>query len=394
MDAGARECSLRVEEASLRSNEKSAPPPLPPGLVYVIDTLLPGIKRHPRRDGFIYRLPDGRVLHDEEELQRIRRLAIPPAYTDVWICPWPHGHLQSTGRDARGRKQYRYHVEWNALRNTDKFARLDAFGRALPKIRRRVARDLASNKGHEASYGAVLATLVRLLDTTFVRVGNEAYARQNRSYGLTTLRNRHAGFAGNALRLTFRGKHGIRQDVRIDDPRVVRIVRRCKQLPGQELFQYEENGQVHGIDSGDVNDYLSDAAGERFTAKDFRTWHGTVQALELIRQACSSPAKQSGEAFSMQKMLAAVARQLGNTVAVCRKSYVHPAVLNLPQAAKDGAGSTVSWPRLDRKTGSPAGLQAAERRLLAFLADYAAQPVVEQPLRFDELQRRPKRATS
>lgn len=343
---------------------------LPCGLIYVSDALLPGISRFREGDGFVYRQPDGSLLDDEGELRRISRLAIPPAYTDVWICPLPNGHLQATGRDARGRKQYRYHEEWNALRKDDKFARLEAFGRALPRIRRRVARDLAGDDGRTVTRTLVLATLIRLLDTTFVRVGNDSYARQNHSYGLTTLRNRHADVRGSTLRLSFRGKRGIHHDVRLDDRRIVRVVRRCKQLPGQELFQYEEDGEIHRIDSGDVNDYLAEVAGERFTAKDFRTWHGTVEALELTRLACVARQDQR-EAFSAQKVLSAVAQRLGNTVAVCRKAYVHPAVLALGQRlAKDSAAMATLWAKLSEEPGATGGLPAAERRLMRFLAQH------------------------
>jgi DNA topoisomerase-1 len=281
----------------------------------------------------------------------------------VWICALPSGHLQATGRDARGRKQYRYHAEWNVQRNADKFSRLEAFGRALPAIRRRVARDLAQDDTASVAHRVVLATLVRLLDTIFARVGNEAYVRQNCSFGLTTLRNRHAEVGRNGtLRFSFRGKSGVRQDFSLDDARIARVVRRCKQLPGQELFRYEDQGVVRGVGSGDVNDYLSDAAGERFTAKDFRTWHGTVEALELARLA----ALAENEACSAQHILVAVARRLGNTVAVCRKSYVHPQVLALVQAG-DSAAIACACDRL-HVTGRSAGLHAAERRLLNFLA--------------------------
>lgn len=345
---------------------------MPAGLVYV-SAALPGIRRSRARHGFTYRRPDGSLLRDEDDLRRIRQLAIPPAYTDVWICPLANGHLQATGRDARGRKQYRYHAEWNAQRKADKFTRLEAFGEVLPRIRRGVVRDLASGDGRTVSRRVLLATLVRLLDTTFVRVGNDTYARQNRSYGLTTLRNRHADLHGSTLRLAFRGKRGIRHEVSLDDRRVARVVRRCKQLPGQELFQYEDGGQICGIGSGDVNDYISELAGERFTAKDFRTWHGTVEALELTRLACTGGG-DPGTAFSARKVLDAVARRLGNTPAVCRKAYVHPAVLALGERlADDSAAMAAVAAQLGDQSGAlsgaASGLQAAERRLLRFLAE-------------------------
>ena len=338
----------------------AAPAELPPGLVYVSDAM-PGITRVRRGEAFAYRTSNGAWLADEAELARIRRLAIPPAYTGVWICPLAEGHLQATGRDARGRKQYRYHARWRELRDESKFERLQLFGRALPRIRARVARDLgAANAGAPPTRAAVLATLVRLLDTTFVRVGNDAYARDNGSYGLTTLQNRHAGVRGSTLRFSFRGKSGVTQTVSIDDRRLARIVRRCQQLPGQELFQYrDESGAVHSIGSADVNDYLHEAAGERFTAKDFRTWHGSVQALELLRGATPP---------SGVEMVAEVARRLGNTAAVCRKAYIHPDVLELA-LSKDEAARAALWPSLGAGVRAPRGLATAEARLLHFLGE-------------------------
>ena len=257
------------------------------GLVY-IDPDMPGWRRVRSGANFRYRDTHGKWLRNEDEIARIRRLAIPPAYSEVWICPVANGHLQATGIDARGRKQYRYHVDWRALRDESKFERVEAFGHALPAIRRRVARDLAVGAKAPVGRRLVLATLVRLLDTTYLRVGNEEYASSNGSYGLTTLRNKHVEVRGAALKLRFRGKSGVMQEAEVDDARVAAVVRRCQQLPGQELFQYEaEDGALRGISSTDVNDYLREIIGESFTAKDFRTWHGTVQALELTR----SPAR-------------------------------------------------------------------------------------------------------
>lgn len=359
------------------SSRKTAPagPRLPGGLRYV-STAMPGLTRVKRGKAFRYRSPDGQWVVDPDEVARINRLAIPPAYTSVWICPLPNGHLQATGLDARGRLQYRYHPDWRRQRDEHKFDRMQAFGRALPRIRARVARDLKDGaRGNALSRTLVLATLVRLLDTTFVRVGNEEYASSNNSFGLTTLRTRHARLHGSKLTLSFRGKSGVPQQAALDDPRVARVVRRCQQLPGQELFQYEgDDGQPHAVGSGDVNDYLAgitgaSLAGEdamRFTAKDFRTWHGTVQALELTRLACTD---QAGEpAYSAKHILAEVARQLGNTPAVCKKSYVHPAVLELGSrlASDAGPGMQSVWERIGG-AASPRGLSAAERRLLAFL---------------------------
>jgi DNA topoisomerase-1 len=336
----------------------------PPGLSYVTDDA-PGIRRVRRGASFSYHLPDGRPLKDAAQLARIRKLAIPPAYTDVWICPSPQGHLQATGRDARGRKQYRYHAEWRAARDADKFEHMLAFGAALPKIRARVAHDLAQPVGPRPSRASVLATLVRLLDTTLVRVGNDEYARTNGSFGLTTLRNRHAKVAGSTLRLRFRGKSGVLQEVSVDDPRVARVVRRCQAMPGQELFQYEgEDGAVRFVGSADVNDYLRDASGADFTAKDFRTWHATSLALALVSAVgleAAEPSRVASGKSTANQILAEVAARLGNTVAVCRKSYVHPGVLAL--TLNGPVESTAAATRRRRP-----GLTAVERNLLEFLA--------------------------
>ncbi|KAF1048778.1 DNA topoisomerase IB [Xylophilus sp.] len=351
-----------------------APPvPLPGGLLYV-DRRMPGLQRVRRGKRFAYRDDRGRWIRDESEVARINRLAIPPAYTEVWICPLANGHLQATGLDARGRRQYRYHPDWRLARDEDKFERMQAFGRALPRIRARVARDLAVRRGRQPlTRTVVLATVVRLLDTTFLRVGNEEYAASNGSYGLTTLRTPHAAVRGSTVRLRFRGKSGVAQQALLNDPRVARIVRRCQQLPGQELFQYEdEDGQPPPIGSADVNDYLRGIAGAQcagdphFTAKDFCTWHGTVQALELTRLACTG--EGGAASWSAKQVLAEVARQLGNTPAVCKKSYVHPAVLDLGArlASDAGPGMQRVWERIGGAAG-PRGLSAAERRLLGFL---------------------------
>ena len=321
----------------------SKPTPIANGLVYV-NPDMPGIQRLKHGERFRYRDAQGRWLRDVDEISRIRMLAIPPAYTQVWICPLPNGHLQATGIDARGRKQYRYHADWRSMKDESKFERLEAFALALPRIRARVARDLQLPRGSKTpGRSQVLAAVVRLLDTTLLRVGNEEYASTNGSYGLTTLRNRHAAVQGQALRLRFRGKSGVMHDARLDDPRVARVVRQCQQLPGQTLFQYaDDDGAPRSVSSTDVNDYLAEAArGERFTAKDFRTWHGTVQALELTRLACEpGRAAADGTRYTAKDILAAVAKQLGNTPAVCKKAYVHPAVLALGSALSDGDEAT------------------------------------------------------
>lgn len=361
----------------------ATPTRLPDGLVYVSPTL-PGLTRvRSGAKGFRYRQPDGQWLKDPADIARIQRLAIPPAYTDVWICPLPNGHLQATGLDARGRRQYRYHPDWRVQRDESKFEHMQAFGRALPRIRARVARDLARQQRNQSiTRAGVLATLVRLLDTTYLRVGNEEYASSNRSFGLTTLRTRHAQLRGSQLTLRFRGKSGVMQEATLNDPRVARVVRHCQQLPGQELFQYQDaDGTLRTVGSTDVNEYLRDITGtagavgavgrldgdEYFTAKDFRTWHGTTQALELTRLACTAQGDRSG-GYSAPAILAQVASQLGNTPAVCKKSYVHPAVLELGSqlASSAGPGLQALWDRIGG-TASPRGLSAAERRLLVFL---------------------------
>ncbi len=348
------------------------PTPLANGLVYV-NPEMPGLRRFRRGDAFRYKDAQGAWVKDPEEIARIRQLAIPPAYTEVWICPLPNGHLQATGLDARGRKQYRYHADWRVLKDATKFERLEAFGLALPRIRARITRDLETTPRAPLARARVLAALVRLLDTTFLRIGNEEYASSNGSYGLTTLRQKHVDVRGNSLRLHFRGKSGVMHEAAIDDPRVAQIVRRCQQLPGQELFRYQDDdGAPHGLSSTDVNDYLREAAGDNFTAKDFRTWHGTVQALELTRLACDGDvAAPSTVRYSAKEILAAVAKQLGNTPAVCKKAYVHPAVLSLGGALSgdDGAMRDI-WKRIAGRTRPARRLYAAEARLLAFLHEH------------------------
>ena len=341
------------------AREEPATPALPQGLVYVSDEA-PGISRRRQGKGFAYRRADGSALRDPAQLQRIRQLAIPPAYREVWICALPHGHLQATGRDARGRKQYRYHAQWRLQRDTDKFDRMLAFAAALPRIRRRVKRDLSATGNTPTSRDAVLAALVRLLDTTMLRVGNEEYARTNGSFGLSTLRRRHAQLKGAQLRLSFRGKSGVPRSVTVDDPAVARVVRHCQALPGQELFQYvDDAGATRSIGSADVNDYLRAASGGEFTAKDFRTWHGSVHALEL---ALANRADGPQAASSARQLLAQVASLLGNTVAVCRKSYVHPRVLTLMAQPVTGE-LEVNIAELRRTPG----LRQSECRFVAFL---------------------------
>ena len=346
------------------SDRDSTRAQVPRGLVYVTDEQ-PGIRRIRKGEAFVYRKPDGRQVRAQGELQRIRKLAIPPAYEDVWICTDPRGHVQATGRDARGRKQYRYHPEWRAARDANKFERMLEFGAALPRIRRRVAKDLEGPVGTRPRRATVLATIVRLLDTTLVRVGNDEYARENKSYGLTTLRNRHAEVEGSTLRLKFRGKSGVQHEVALEDPRVARVVRRCQAMPGQELFSYvDESGEPRSVGSSDVNDYIREASGADFTAKDFRTWHGTVHALTLWAEQVAAEAAQR---LTANQVLAQVARRLGNTVAVCRKSYVHPRVLEILASEEADA-----LERLAAGAAHPVeGLDPSERRLLDFLGEAA-----------------------
>ena len=330
----------------------------PKGLVYVSDDA-PGIARVRRGTSFAYRRPDGKPLRDASELARIRQLAIPPAYQQVWICTRADGHLQATGRDARGRKQYRYHPDWRSARDETKFDRMLDFGGALPRIRARVKRDLAAPVGQRVERDTVLAAIVRLLDTTLVRVGNDEYARSNGSFGLTTLRNRHAAIRGSELTLRFRGKSGVMHDVSIEDKRVAKVVKRCQSLRGQELFQYlDAAGESHALGSSDVNDYLRGASGGEFTAKDFRTWHGSVLALQLWRELDPAEAQKPTLAGA-KRLLSEVAARLGNTVAVCRKAYVHPRVLALL------SGESVTT--LAAATARRAGLSEAERGLIAYL---------------------------
>jgi DNA topoisomerase I len=338
------------------------------GLRHVTDGK-PGIRRRRRGKGFSYLDPTGQPLRDPPVRRRIEALAVPPAWTAVWICPQTNGHLQATGRDARGRKQYRYHPDWRAVRDETKFGRMVAFGEALPRLRARLDSDLARTGLPREK---VLAAVVKLLETTLIRVGNEEYARENESFGLTTMRSRHVDIAGATLRFRFRGKSGREHEVAISDRRLARVVRACRELPGYELFQcVDESGERQAVDSADVNDYLRDVTGEDFTAKDFRTWGGTVLALAALRTAGAvRPAASEGEAGeageegeegeekpgppprgereakrAIVEAVKSVAGQLGNRPAICRKYYVHPAVIaafldgRLEADADDATGS-------------------------------------------------------
>jgi DNA topoisomerase-1 len=294
-----------------------------PGLRYVSDEM-PGIRRKKRGSHFAYVGVDGKPLRDEAELTRIRALAIPPAYVDVWICPLAHGHIQATARDARGRKQYRYHKLWREARDETKFERVLEFAERLPALRQRVAADLALAGLPRAK---VLATAVQLLETTSIRIGNEEYARENASYGITTLLEKHVSVHGSHLRFHFRGKSGVQHVVDVTDRRLARIVQRMQELPGQELFSYvDEEGAAQPVDSSDVNDYVREATGGNFTAKDFRTWIATLACAEALGAAGAGRTVAERKA-NVNAALAVVAARLGNTPAVCRKAYVHPRVI-------------------------------------------------------------------
>ncbi len=293
------------------------------GLRYVSDEL-PGIRRAGRGKRFSYTGPDGKPVRDKDQLARIRALAVPPAYIDVWICPYANGHIQATGRDARGRKQYRYHAKWREARDETKYHRMLDFASALPRIRQTVERDL---KREGMPREKVLAAVVQLLESTTIRIGNDQYARENDSYGLTTMRNSHAKVQGDTVRFSFKGKSGIKHAISLRDRRLAKVVRACQDLPGQELFGYVDgDGTARDVTSADVNDYIREISGGDFTAKDFRTWVGTVQCGLLL--SGMEPAETQAERKSrMTEAIKQVAERLGNTPAVCKKSYIHPEVL-------------------------------------------------------------------
>lgn len=295
---------------------------LPPDLHYVDDTQA-GFSRKILRGKFVYFDTDGQRIRDQAEINRINALVIPPAYTEVWICADPRGHLQATGRDARGRKQYRYHPRWREIRDENKYSRMIEFGLALPKVRKQLEVQLAApGMGRDK----VMATVIALLDATLIRIGNSQYARDNRSYGLTTFRNKHVEIKGSAILFQFRGKSGVEHQVSLKDRRLARIIKRCMELPGQNLFQYlDDNSERHTVSSSDINAYLNSLTGADFTAKDYRTWAGSALALSILRKLqweAEADAKNH-----IVEMVKEVARQLGNTPAVCRRCYIHPAVL-------------------------------------------------------------------
>lgn len=327
---------------------------------------MPGIRRVHKGEGFAYLDVNGREVTDPGELERIRRLVIPPAWTEVWICPDPGGHIQATARDARGRKQYRYHPSYREARDQSKFRRMLEFSEALPHLRERVERDL---RGDDLGRAQLLATVVRLLDRTLIRVGNDEYARENRSFGLTTLRRRHVQVDGNQLRFTFRGKSGVEHSISIAEPRLARIIQRCQDLPGQEMFQYlNATGKREAVTSDDVNEYLREASGRDVTAKDFRTWGGTMLAAVELR--AMGPAASRREADrNILRAIDAVAERLGNTRAVCRKYYVHPALLHAYLLGRTVPQPSAAPPRAKRAGRAGGALRRDEVAVLQFLQE-------------------------
>ena len=348
------------------------------GLRYVTDDM-PGYRRRRNGKGFVYTRPSGEPIRDPQELGRIRALAIPPAWRDVWICPSPDGHLQATGRDIKGRKQHRYHQRWREVRDATKYDRMLAFCKKLPEIRRQVDRDLALTG---LPRGKILATVVRLLEVSRIRVGNEEYARQNNSFGLATLRNRHVSVSGSNISFEFRGKSGVQHALSLNDRRLARIIKRCQELPGHELFQYiDETGARCTIGSADVNEYLRSIAGEDFSSKDFRTWAGTVlAALALV--ALERPHGKTQLKRNVAQAVESVAKKLGNTKAVCRKCYIHPAVFD-----SYGDGSLFRFAQKRIRKVPPAGVtelsseEAAVLTLLERAAKNKKMPSLRRQLR-------------
>lgn len=331
------------------------------GLNYVHDDT-PGITRRRAGKGFSYKNGDGKTIADEAVRQRINALAIPPAYQEVWICPDPDGHIQATGLDEKGRKQYRYHPRWSEVRDEAKFTRLIAFAHALPAIRERTAADL---RKRTLSREKVLAAIIQLLEKTAIRVGNEEYARNNETYGLTTMENRHVEVEGKTVHFEFTGKSHKEHEIDLKDARLAKIVEQLQDLPGQSLFQFvDEDGDLHSITSGDVNDYLHEIAGDHFTAKDFRTWTGTV-AASLALQEFEQFSDQGAAAQNVVDAVKAVAEKLGNTPAVCRKSYIHPAVI---EAYFDGAMLDSMQQKVEEELRENlAGLKPEEAAVLGLL---------------------------
>jgi len=338
------------------------------GLNYVTDGLA-GITRRRAGRGWVFFAPDGTRISDPAQRKRITALVIPPGWTDVWICPDPNGHIQATARDSRGRKQYRYHVSYREARDKSKFRRILEFSEVLPEIRDRVERDL---RARDLSRRQILATVVRLLDRTLIRVGNDEYARENRSFGLTTLRGRHVQIKGATLRFSFRGKSGVQHDVAITDRRLARIVQQCQDLPGQELFKFlDAAGKRQSVASDDVNAYLRVITGCDITAKDFRTWAGTMQAARELH--AMGPASSQMEK-NIVRAIDVVAKRLGNTRTVCRKYYVHPALLQAYQEGRTAPLPVKTLSRRKRRESSAPALRQEEVAVLQFLQEEAPGP--------------------
>ena len=340
------------------------------GLRYVTDGTA-GITRRRAGTGWIYFAPNGTRIRDPEKRRRLNSLAIPPAWTDVWICPDPDGHIQATARDARGRKQYRYHLSYREARDRSKFRRMLEFSEALPRIRERIERDL---RAEDLSRRQMLATVIRLLDRTLIRVGNDEYARDNGSFGLTTLRRRHVQVNGASLRFTFCGKSGIEHDIAVNDVKLARIVQRCQDLPGKELFKYiDAFGKRQAVDSEDINAHLREITGEDVSAKDFRTWGGTMHAAVALRSMGPAGSRREADR-NILRALDVVAERLGNTRATCRKYYVHPIVIEAYLLGRTVAETAVPpaegvQPRHPRRPGAIAALRRDEIAVLQFLQD-------------------------
>lgn len=337
------------------------------GLNYVSDGFA-GIRRRRSGTGWIFFDPTGNRIVDPEIKKRIKGLVVPPAWTEVWICPDPQGHIQVTARDAKGRKQYRYHPAYRAARDTSKFRRILEFSELLPAIRERIERDLGAE---DLSRRQILATVVRLLDKTLIRVGNSEYARENRSFGLTTLRERHVQVEGSVMRFTFRGKSGVKHSVSLTDRRLARIIQRCQDLPGQELFQYiDSSGSRQTVSSGDVNEYLREISGKDVTAKDFRTWAGTMLAAKELR-ATGPAASQKEAEKNIVRAIDLVAERLGNTRTVCRKYYVHPTVLAAYLMGITAPAAAPAEPSQNGRERATAALRREEIVVLQFLQETA-----------------------